>query len=194
MVLCAAVVLAVGAASASATTITSNGVLYTGTIHAVSVGHVELHNPAANLKCNSTITGTIETHSDVGTAHGPIDEWTFSNCTEAWTFTVNAPGWLEIHTDASDPNGTTGNGTVTSTGATITGTNDTIGITCRYKTNATDMGTLTGSRTTDGTPILHIEASIPFHSGSIFCGSGASAWTGTYEITTPMNLDVDHPV
>lgn len=167
---------------ASATTGTSPaGTTYTGTVHAVSLGHLELHNPAANIKCTHTLHGNVIGHGSTNTLTVQLIETRLTNCTEGWTVTANSPGHLEIHhTNGFD-------GTVTSKGATYTAVNDAIGITCRYKTENTSIGTFTG-----GSPaLIDINGSLPFHSGSIFCGSGASAVTGTLELASPTALYVD---
>ena len=184
------------AASASATTLTSNGSLYTSTIHASSEGgHVTLTNTGSGItiSCASTVSSTVQSHSDTTTAVGPISALSFTGCTGGWTVTANVFGSLEVHTDASDPNGTSGNGTLTSTGATVSAFSHVLGITCRYKTENTDIGTLTGSKTTGGTATLDVHASIPWHNGSPFCGTSDSTWVGSYLVETPDNLNVDHP-
>lgn len=174
------------AANASATTVTGNGASYTGAIVASNEGgHVSLHNPAAKIECSSLVEGTSLTHGDTVTAEGAITKLEFTGCTGGWTVTANTNGTLIAHATSG------GNGTLTSTGATVTAVNDIIGITCRYVTSATDVGTLTGSTTTGGTATLDISASIPFHSGSPFCGTAPSAWTGSYSVSTPMSLNLD---
>ena len=152
------------AASASATAVTSNGSVYTGVIKATHEGtHVTLHNAAAEIPCNSSVEGSVESHGSSSTAAGKITSLVFNNCTGGWTVTVNTPGTLEVHTtwtrtihepggqvtEHTNPN-STNNGTLTSSGATVTATNHALGLTCRYATNATDIGTLTGSETRAG--------------------------------------------
>lgn len=191
LVVAAAAMLA-SSVNASATTVTSNGVSYTGLITGSNEGgHVRLHNPASNIECASTFQGTVAHHGEGITAIGAITTFTLTGCTGGWTVTVDPKGVYEVHTDANDPAGTSGNGTLTSNETTITAINDVLGITCRYKTLNTDIGTLTGSKTTGSTATFDISASIPFHSGSIFCGTAAAAWTGNYLITGPDNLDID---
>jgi hypothetical protein len=169
------------AASASATTITTTtgGSAATPTIHAVNeLGHVSLHNPEANIECASTVEGTVERHSPTGTAGGNISNLSFTGCTNGWTVTVNSPGSLEVHWTSGH------NGTLTSSGATVTATLNLFffHVTCRYATNGTDIGTITG-----GNPAtLDIEANIPFHGGSAACGEEPSAWTGKYITTSAL--------
>jgi|SRR6476469_2097343 len=180
----AAAALMAFAGTASATVITSNGSAYTGTIEASAEGHAVLDNPIAKIECASTVAGSIESHGTGVTAKGPISALSFTGCTDSWHVTVVSSGSLEGHY----LEGT--NVTLTSSGATVEATR--FGISCRYATSSTHVGTITGSKNTGGTATFHINASIPFHSGSIFCGSGATAWTGSYSVTSPMNLDVDN--
>ena len=174
------------AGSASATTLTSpKGVTYTGPIIAEAEGHAILHNPAAKIECASTVHGNVEKHGTGVTVEGTISTLDFTGCTGSWTVTGTG-GTLIAHWITG-----TNNATLTSTGATVTAVNDSLGITCRYATSATHIGTLTGAANDESHATLHINASIPFHSGSIFCGSGNSAWTAAYTVTTPKGLIVD---
>ncbi len=170
------------AGSASATTVTSNDGT-TPTIEASAEGHAVLHNPIAKIECASTVKGAVESHGSGVTAKGNIASLTFGSpvgtCTNDWHVTVVSAGSLEIHSIGS------GNGTLTSSGATVEATR--FGINCRYSTNNTDIGTVTGGEHAT----LHIQASIPFHSGSFLCGSGATVWTGSYKVSSPTNLTVD---
>jgi uncharacterized protein YaiE (UPF0345 family) len=185
----AAAALMAFAGSASATTITSpTGTVATPAIKAESVGHAILHNPIAKIECHSTVEGKVESHGQKNAkgetlaATGKISKLEFINCTNSWHVTTNVAGSLEVLSSGKGDY----NGTVYSEGATVTSTR--FGIECRYSTGATlKIGTLTG-----GAPAtMHIEASIPFHSGSSFCGSGATAWTGSYKVTSPTSLYVD---
>jgi hypothetical protein len=176
----AAAALMAFAATASATEVTSPaGTVYTGTIVSENEnGHVILHNPISKIECASNVTGTVSTHGAGVTAGGPITALSFTGCTNNWHVTVVSGGSLEIHASGG------GNGTLTSSGATVEATR--FGVTCRYATNNTDIGTVTaGEHAT-----LDISAAIPFHSGSPLCGSGATAWTGSYKITSPTNLSI----
>jgi hypothetical protein len=183
----AAAALMAFAGTASATTLTSpTGVPYTGAIKSVHEGtHVVLDNPVAKIECNSTVEGSkVESHGAGVTAKGPINSLAFTNCTNSWHVTVVSAGSLEVHGNAGNT------GTLTSSGATVTSTR--FGIECRYATNNTDIGTITGSsHTKGGHATLHITAAIPFHGGSSFCGSGATTWTGSYTVTTPSTLYID---
>jgi len=183
----AAAALMAFAGTASATTVTSEGVTYTGEIAASAEGHVVLDNPIAKIECASTLAGTVESHGSGVTATGPISTLTFTSCTNNWHVTVIAKGSLEAHTlTGADA----GNATITSNGATVEAKRLTI--TCRYKTEHTDVGRITASANRGGaTATFDIEAKIPFHSGSPLCGEGATTWTGSYVVNTPMALDFD---
>lgn len=169
-------------AVASATTVTSPaGTTYTGTIVATNEnGHVKLQNPAAVIECSFEVEGTVSTHGSGVTAEGG-GSVKFSACTNGWTKTTNAGGTITAHWTSGS------NGILTSSGATITSVNDNLGITCRYTTNATQLGTVTGGKPAT----VDIEAAIPFHSGSVFCGSGSVALTGSVVVTTPSELYLD---
>lgn len=174
------------ASTASATRVTSPaGTLYTSTLKASHEGsHVTLHNPFVAIECTSTLEGTVNNHGVSLTATGPVTSWTFAGCTNGWTVTTNTTGTFEIHTIGSGPDATW-----TSSGLTITAVNG--AVTCRYATNATDIGRITSSTTTGETATLDLSGSIPFHSGSIFCGSAAAVLTGNYRFTTPDSLYFD---
>ena len=169
------------AATASADTATSpTGTTYTSTLSATAEGHAILHNPIEKIECASSVSGPITGHGAGKPVTGTISSLTFTGCTNEWHVTVVSGGTLSA-------NGITGtyNADVFSSGATVEATR--FGITCRYSTNNTTIGTLTGGKTAT----LDISANIPFHSGSIFCGSGATAWTGSYIVNTPDELYID---
>jgi hypothetical protein len=177
----AAAALMAFAGTASADSVTSpTGTTYTSTLKASAEGHAVLDNPIAKIECASTVEGKVEKHGAGIPASGNISGLTFSNCTDSWHVTVVAAGSLSV-------SGSSGsyNGDVFSNGATVEATR--FGISCRYLTTNTTVGTATG-----GTPAtMDISASIPFHSGSVFCGTGATAWTGSYTVGTPGSLFVD---
>lgn len=172
-------------ATASADVATSpTGTVYTSTIKAEAEGHVSYDNPIAKIECASSLQGTITTHGTGKTVGATVTTLTFGSpvgtCTDEWHFTVVSGGTLSFH-------GVTGtyNSDVFWTGTTLESTR--FGITCRYATSNTTIGTLTG-----GSPAtLDISAAIPFHSGSLFCGSGNTAWTGSYKVTSPSSLYFD---
>lgn len=180
VLLMAASVLWMAAASASATILVgSKGSIYTGNVAAASEGHVVLDNPIAKVECASTMEAAVESHGEGVTVKGNVSALAFSGCTNSWHATVVAAGSLEVHSIGSS------DGTLTSSGATAEVTR--FGITCRYATNSTDIGTFTG-----GSPAtIDISANIAFHSGSFLCGSSGTSWTGSYEVTSPSALFVD---
>ncbi|HEU5062572.1 MAG TPA: hypothetical protein VFT79_05395 [Solirubrobacterales bacterium] len=172
--------------TASATTLTAPyEPVYTGTIKASSEGAITVHNPALGVSAacqSSTLEGKVEQHGSGVAAGGKLSSFTLSEC---GTDEVNvlARGSLEIHATEG------GNGTVTWTGASITITHSTVGVSCIYKTEGTDIGTLTGSTTTNATLDLN-SSTIPRAGDSIFCGSKGTL-TGSYKITMPSTLVVD---
>jgi phage baseplate assembly protein gpV len=165
------------------TSITSpTGTVATPTIKAESEGHVVLDNPIAKIECSSTVEGKVESHGEAIPAAGTLSGLSFTGCTNDWHVTVISAGELAASWDSDY------DGTVFSTGATVEATR--FGISCRYRTEASHIGRVTG-----GTPAtLDISAAIPFHSGSIFCGTEPTAWTGSYEVTSPGSLFVDDAV
>lgn len=175
------------AATASATQITSPaGTLYTSTIKSEGEGKPSLHGEnGVTIACNSNVEGKIETHGTSVTAEGKISKLTWSNC-EGGTATTVTNGKLIAHATGSS------NATLTSTGSKVKAEVSSIfgTITCEYETNATSIGTLTGSTTTGGNATLDISASIPRVAGSFLCGE-AGTWTGSYRVTSPSTLNVD---
>lgn len=206
----AAAALMAFAASASATTITggNNHATATGSVYTENIkatvetnGHAVLLNPIAKIECHSVVEGKVESHGPGKTAKGKITKLQWGEhgktdasgnltgtCTNNWHVTTVAAGELEIHWKAEHE------GTVTSIGATVEATR--FGITCRYKTESTPIGTLTDSHKTGTTAApktatFDIHGLIPFHSGSPLCGSGTTTWEGAYEILTPDTLYID---
>jgi hypothetical protein len=162
------------------TIITSpTGTVATPTIKAESEGHASLHNPIAKIECAVGLEGKVESHGGEAAASGKLSSFAFTGCTNSWHVTTVAPGELAIEWAKGY------NGKVISSGMTIEATR--FGITCRYKTENTQLGTITG-----GSPAtLDLEAAIPFHSGSGLCGSSVTTWTGSYKFTSPGSLYVD---
>jgi hypothetical protein len=182
--LVASMAMAGNAAGSSAIPTSPAGTTYTGKVHALSEGHVVIHNPIAKIECSSTLEGEVKVHDFGEPIKLPLNSLAFTGCTNKWASTVTSLGTLAI-----DPIAGSSNGTVTWSGATITFTYE--GINCRYKTESTHIGTLTGSKTTGGTATIDLNANLPFHSGSVFCGTGATSFTGNYRVATPDYLDVD---
>lgn len=164
------------AGPAAASTVTSpTGTVYTGALSGISEGHGVLHNPIAKIECNVEIEGKIESHGKGVTAEGSATKVTLSSCTNGWHVTTVAVGKVIAHWTSGH------NGTIESTGATVESTR--FGVTCRYATNNTPLGLATG-----GNPgSMHLEAMIPFHSGSVLCGTSATQLTGKGS-TTPTAL------
>jgi len=165
------------AGSASATTITSpTGTVYTGTVHFAGEGELTLANPVANISCNSTIEGQVESHGSGITANLKIVTRLYTGCTNSWHTTTVLPGTYIIHWKEKHE------GTVTSTGVKVDATR--LGVTCVYETNNTSLGTLIG-----GNPAtLKVEASIPLNlaESSALCGSGNAKWEGSYVTTSAL--------
>jgi hypothetical protein len=176
----AAAALMAFAGSASATTVTSpTGTLYTGPIEATA-GATQLTGAWATVECkHSVVKGKITKHGTTVTAEGPVESLDFTECN--YPTTVIKPGSLVAHwTKGYD-------GTLTSVGAEIL-VHTNIG-TCRFNTGTgVDIGTLTG-----GTPAkLDINSSsIPVTEGNFFCGN-SGIWHGSYTVTTPHSLYLDH--
>lgn len=170
---------------ASADVLTSPaGTTYGGKVHASSEGHVVLHNPIAKIECGLTLEGEAESLGPGEPVKVPLGSVGFSGCTNDWHVTVVSPGTLSVDSVAGGKNGT-----VRWSGATIEATR--FSVNCRYLVENTDIGTLTGSKTTGGTATLDVSAAVPFHSGSFLCGSGATSFTGSLKVGTPDYLDVD---
>jgi len=178
------------AANASATTVTGSGGTKTPTIHAISeesavagTKHVLLHNAIANIQCESTAQGAVEAAGEGGTGltvKGAISSLTFSPCTNSWVVHVDTFGELEVHGESGNK------GTLTSTGTKVTATR--FGLQCVYKTNATDIGTVTGGASF---ATLDINATIPVVAAesSFLCTETPAKWTGAYKTTATLEID-----
>lgn len=178
--------MAAFAASASATTLTSpTGTVYTSTIKAESEGTTSLDGAFVTVTCSkSAVEGKVEQHGSGVTVKGNISVLTFTECN--FPTTVLKTGSLEAHAVEA---GTEKNGTLTSTGAEIS-IETSVG-TCVFTTNATDVGTLTGTNVTGSNPTLDIaSAKIPRTAGNFLCGSSGT-WTGSYKVTAPATGWID---
>jgi hypothetical protein len=186
IIVCAVVsAMAINVACASANALTSpKGFPYTGFIKAESEGPVTLHG-IAEITCNAgTVEGTVEQHGAGVPVSGELTSMTFSECVGGIHIAIEKAGSLEVNAIEEGPNGT-----VASSGAKVTMNFTAFGIKCEYTTSETDLGTLTGTNSTNAT--FDIEsASIPRTGGSIFCG-GSGILTGSYKVTTPEALSVD---
>jgi hypothetical protein len=172
------------AGTASATYLTSpSGTVYTDAMHFQSEGDIALHGPTTTTCRKSTFEGDVETHGLATTVASVLSKFTLEECNNH--VVVENAGSLIIHTTGASSNG---NGTVTSTGLTITIKTTSLNLHCLYVTEITDIGALTGSNSSNAT--LDIDSvRIPRHVGSIFCGSYLE-WTGTYKVTIPSTLYV----
>jgi hypothetical protein len=169
------------AATALADSVTSpTANTYTGDITAVSEGHSITHNPIANVECASTFTFKVEAHPAGGKVSGAVSHMQTGPCTNSWHVTVVTAGTMSIeHLSGYD-------GDLYSSGMTIEKTR--FGITCRYATSTTTIGIITG-----GAPAtIHVNGTLPFHSGSGLCGAAATRMTGSYTVTSPSSLYVDN--
>lgn len=187
----AAAALLAFAASATATTVTDSAGGTTPTFHWLSEDspstsgvHMLTHNEVADIECNSTAEGKIESHGSGVTAKGNLSALSFSSCTGGWAVTVLNKGSLEFHTTSTSGHGTA---TLTWNGAKLRwcffGCNF---VECVYETNNTDIGTVTG-----GNPAtLHLSAAIPFVEGDPICGEEQTFWTGAYTTTGTLKFDV----
>lgn len=179
----AAVAAMAFAATAAATSVTSPaGTTYTGNLVAEAQGGgIVTHSSAYTFTCQTSVAeGSVQQHGASVTASGEIKSWNLSNCNV--DLTVKKRGSLEIHATES------GNATVTSSGMEIESTNTSMGISCIFTTNNTDIGLLTGSKTQNAT--VDISAQVPRTGGSFFCGSTGEL-TGKYTITSPSTLYAD---
>jgi hypothetical protein len=174
----AAAALMAFAGTASATSVTSSAGS-TPTIHAESEGATTLHG-VVDITCQkSTVGGAVESHGSGVTVKGNIGTLTFTECGNNHV-TVKNKGSLEVHGTA-----TTGNGTLTSSGAEISIQVTSLGITCVFTTSNTHIGTYAASTST----MTIDSASIPRTGGSVFCGSSGE-WTGSYKLTSPSGLEI----
>jgi hypothetical protein len=179
----AAAIMAIFAAPASATLLTSPaGTTYTGSLEATST-NLKWHGSFVTIECShSKWAGKVESHGAAVTVKSTLSSLSFTGCNYAYT--VKTAGSLEIHTDTAVADG---NGTVTWSGAQIEVATS-VG-TCVFTTNGTHIGTLTGSDSVKAVIDIN-SAKIPRTGGNFLCGSSATL-TGNYTITTPSTLTVD---
>ena len=157
-----------------------------------------------NIECEvSTVAGeTINEGSATETVKGIVTALTFEKCNCEVKVLKNAAGnfgELEIHWGELVEEGgkkvfkeTGHGGTLTSTGSEVTAQCNTIfgKVHCIYKTNATDIGNLTGSAETISTATMDIEgANIPRLVTDPLCAEKAS-WDAHYKVDTPDVLNV----
>jgi hypothetical protein len=188
----AAMMAFLGADSASATILTNPAGTQVpkGTKIAASMeSSVALRIGLANVTCTEgSIEGTTTTAgTPTETVRGIMEKVSFTKC-NCERVEVTSGGVFEVHTENNDVT-PTGNGTLTSDGTTVIIT--CVGITCKYITEHTDIGTLTGSVHTGGTATMDINASLLKEEGSSMFCSMSGVWEGLYKVTNPDYLDVD---
>lgn len=190
----AALMAFIDAGTASATILTNaqGGQYGVGTTFDLkSEGKVVFGFGLGKLECESTVRGQVTNAGGAtSTVSGPIEnnlpgEPLFSECNGV-VETV-AKGILEIHTQEANANF---NGTLTSTGLELTTEFATFH--CIFRTNGTDLGTVTGSTGTGGKATVDIKATLPRTGGrsGAFCGSSVQL-TGSYVVESPAFVDVD---
>lgn len=181
-----------GVGSASATFLTSPlGTTYKGpVIFSLEMGTTTvLHTSLKDVTCTEGIVeGEVEeAGSGTSTVKGPVRRVTAGNC-NCEKVEVTKGGTLEAHTQNNDIV-SNGNGTLTWNGATLIITCS--GITCRYITENSHIGTLTGSINTGTTATMDIDGNWKKHEVSSFLCSSTATWEAKYFVTTPDYLDVD---
>jgi hypothetical protein len=189
-----AIALMAIAGHASATVLTSStgevGTVGTeGT--AVAEGSLTLSG-TVNVTCKkATIEGVLtNAGSSSTTASGSITNATVEECGST-TVTIVNKGTTEVHTDTESANG---NGTITSSGAQVTGlTHSILGtVHCIYISNNTFAGTLTGSKNKEGGNATVVIESVPVPQATTDFGCGStSEVSGSFKAETPAYVDVD---
>jgi hypothetical protein len=185
--------MAFGAGTASATTLTSpTGTVYKGEIVGSVEGTVTLKDEGLTVTCTTgVVRAALNAQSDAATVTAQVLTLTFGtprvvggNEEESQCENGNAKinvlktGTLEIHSIAG-----TENGILTSSGAEVTV--EKFGVHCIYSTNNTDLGTLTGGKTAT----MDINAKLNRVPTSFLCVEHAT-WEGSYLVTTPDELYV----
>ncbi len=170
-------------------------------LHAEGEGILKLRAGFAVVECETaTVKGTQENTGGIEKTGGPnetvfyqLDETSiteeghaqktglhFGKCNG--TVTVASAGTLTLHWIEK-----TMNATITSKGASATV--EIAGVSCTYGTKGageeTDVGVLTGSNVTGGTPTMDVSAELKKEAGGALCATPAH-WEGSYKITTPM--------
>jgi hypothetical protein len=180
-VLSAMALTALAAGSASATTLEVNGVTQN---KAVALEGTLKPGTSAILKTTtgsfvdtctaSSIKGSSESPFTGTTVGGKVAALTFSNCTHSTV--VHSFGSVTVE----HIKGTT-NGTVRSSGVSVTVQSTTFGVNLNCTTSNTHMGTFTGSSSG------HASAAI---NGVINCGPfvPSAKWEASYTLTTPTGL------
>jgi hypothetical protein len=177
----AAAALMAFAGTASATYLTSTGGA-TPSITATA-GPTSLDGAFSTVTCQSSeVASAVGAHGAGVPASGKVTTLDFRECNFPVTVDPAKMGTLSVHGTT-----TTGNGTLTSSGAEVA-IHTSVG-TCVFTTSNTDIGTVTGSNITGGHAVLDITGKIPRTGGNFLCGSSGT-WTGSYTITGPNALEV----
>ncbi|MGN6215384.1 MAG: hypothetical protein ACTHN7_00280 [Solirubrobacterales bacterium] len=185
-VLAAGLLAVGGTATASATELTCGTSMCAAetTIKSESEGRVVLDAPFGNVEAELSVEGATENT-------GSSSETIRKRVTKVTVITIGGDSWVIIKTGLwnihlfEPPNAK-----VTWSGWSFKIVH--LGVECIYETNETEIGTLTGSKTTGSNATLDIKATIPRTGGSggVFCGSSAPL-TGSLKITSPTTLNVD---
>lgn len=165
-----AMLVLVSSASATTITKTTGGAAATPTFHVVNEGgHITLANPIANVSCQATLEGKIESHGSGVAASGNISTLSITGCTNSWHVTSVTNGVLSVNYISGH------NGSAVSSGTKIDTTR--LGVTCVYQTNNTSLGTVTGGSPATG----QLAASIPINTmeSSGLCGTGNAKLEGS---------------
>jgi hypothetical protein len=164
------------AGSATAASVTSSAGT-TPNIVATSTNS-KLDGSFVTVECShSSVEGNVETHGAGVPVGGNVDALSFTGCN--YQVTIGNKGTLAVHAAA-----TTGDGTVTSSGASIT-IHTSVG-SCIFTTSGTDIGTLDGKT---GAVMNINSAKIPRTGGNFLCGSSGT-WTGSYSVSAPATLEI----
>lgn len=186
-----ALALSVAAGSASATELDCGSAMCApnSAVHAKAQGTHVFRTIIGNVECEeTTLSATIgNTGNSAETVSGTLNSFTLTGCNV--TVSVLKNGTVVFHTDTNDTAGTSGNGTLTWSDLEVTV--ELFGFHCIFTTNNTDIGTVTGSKTTKSTATLDVKAVIPRTGGRSgpFCGQNVE-WAGSYVFDAPDTLNV----
>jgi len=182
LVMAAASLMAFASSASAAPTLTSpEKVEYTGELSAtLESGTSALLKAGIEDTCTeSTAKGTVSVNNETH-AEGALSALTFGKCSQDTTV-INA-GSLTVKP----------NGTVATKNSRVEVKVTSLGITCFYGAEATniDIGTLTPTNVTGSTATMDINTTELVRlsgSNTTFCASKGT-WTGSYKVTTPDTL------
>jgi hypothetical protein len=165
--------------TAAATTFTSpENTTYTGTI--LAEGTATAHGVSTTTCEESKFEITIEQHGEAVTGLG-MENKSEAKCNNHTT--ILKQGTSVIHA------GEGGDAVLTSDGGESKVEITSLGLTCIYSTEETELGLIEGSNEKNATISIN-SVSIPRTGGSVFCGS-TSELTGSYTVTSPKTLYVE---